>query len=61
LSADNGMTIIKTERGYEVMEWFGDGGNFSPRGVFSTLEEAIAKAQSEYTEYGLSFDLGEET
>jgi hypothetical protein len=55
------MTIIKTERGYEVMEWFGDGGNFSPRGVFSTLEEAIAKAQSEYTEYGLSFDLGEKT
>ncbi len=57
MSADNGIHITKTELGYEVEEWFGGDDNYSTRGTFPTLEEAIDHGQSLQTEYGLSFDL----
>ena len=61
MSSDNGIVITKTEGGFEVYEWFGEGENYSPLGTFPTIEEAIVCGQSVYTEYGLSFELGSPT
>jgi hypothetical protein len=58
MSSDNGILIVQTgDDDYEVTEWFGEGENYSPLGTYPTLEAAINYAQTQHTEYGLSFVL----